>query len=60
MTTDEVEYFQMVTWYVSTPQQKNFSPPLHKVDAEQTLESMMNDGCMDGFIRPYPEESGGS
>jgi len=55
MTTDEAEYFQMVIWHVSTPQQMNFSPRLLEVDAEQTLESLTKNGRMDGFIRPYPE-----
>jgi hypothetical protein len=32
-------------------------PPLLKVDAEQTLAGLKRDGRMDGFIRPYPEES---
>jgi len=54
MATDEAKYFQMVTWHVSTPRERNRSLPLLKVDAEKTLESVKKGGHMAGFIRPYP------
>jgi hypothetical protein len=58
MTTEAATNFQMVTWHVTAPQQKSFSPPLLEADAERTLATVKKQTGMDGFIQPFPDAAG--